>query len=164
MKLFILVILVFVLFCIFAFLKNISEKEQEDSKKFYKKKEFLFDTVHEYNLFKILNELFGDKYYIFPQINYGHIFEPLGTDFISKRAGRSHIDRKSADFVFCDKVNIKVLLIIELDGYVHNFNKKRDRDGFIDKTCEDTGIPIVHFKNGDTDREFIKRTILEKLQ
>ena len=90
----------------------------------FEKKPFLFDTTSEFNLYKVLLEMFGDRYHIFPQVNYSHLIQPRKTTWEEERRHRSRIDRKSADFVFCDKERIVPQLVIELDGSVHNFKSK----------------------------------------
>ena len=129
----------------------------------YERKPYLFDTTSEFNLYKILLELFGDKYYIFPQVNYSHLIQPKKTKWEEERKYRSRIDRKSADFVFCDKGRIIPKLIIELDGYAHKFKSKEARDEFIDELTKIVDLPILHLKTGDFDREFIKIEIIKKL-
>ncbi|KKT01255.1 MAG: hypothetical protein UW07_C0039G0019 [Candidatus Nomurabacteria bacterium GW2011_GWF2_43_8] len=129
----------------------------------YKRKNFLFDTVNEFNLYKILLELFGDQYYIFPQVNYSHLVEVKPMSFTEQRKYRSSIDRKSADFVLCDKGRIVPRLVIELDGRVHNLKNKQTRDKFIDDLTKIVDLPILHLKTTDFDREFIKNEINQKL-
>jgi len=129
----------------------------------YEKKPYLFDANSEFSLYKVLVELYGDKYYIFPQINYSHLIQPKKSNFEEERRYRSKIDRKSADFVFCDKDKIIPQLIIELDGYVHNFKSKQARDQFIDEITEIADLPILHLKASNLDKEFIKKEIDTKL-
>lgn len=129
----------------------------------YERKPYLFDTTSEFNLYKVLLELFGDKYYIFPQVNYSHLIQPRKTTWEEERKHRSRIDRKSADFVFCDKERIVPQLIIELDGGVHNYKSKQARDEFIDELTKIVDLPILHLKIGSLDREFIRSEINQKL-
>lgn len=129
----------------------------------FERKPYLFDTNSEFNLYKVLLELFGDKYFIFPQINYSHLIQPKRAPYAEERRQRSRIDRKSADFVFCDKINIIPRLIIELDGSVHNFKSKQARDEFIDELTKIVDLPILHLKTSNLDREFIKNEINAKL-
>jgi very-short-patch-repair endonuclease len=139
---------------------------KEDKKRdlsVYKRKNFLFDTVSELNLFKTLVELFGDKYHIFAQVNYSHLIEVKPMDFAEQRKYRSSIDRKSADFVLCDKERVVPQLIIELDGGVHNFKSKQARDEFIDNITNIVDLPILHIKTNNLDREFIKNEVTNKL-
>lgn len=130
----------------------------------YQKKSFLFDTITEFNLFKILLELFGDTYHIFAQVNYSHIIEVRQMSFAEQRKYRSRIDRKSADFVLCDKDRVVPRLIIELDGGVHNFASKQKRDEFINELTKVVGLPILHLNTKDTDKEFIRSEVNKKLK
>lgn len=125
----------------------------------YKRKTYLFDTNSEFNLYKILLELYSDKYFIFPQINYSHLIEPKKASWSEERSLRSRIDRKSADFVICDKEKIIPCLIIELDGSAHFNNEKQKRDRFIDKLTESVGIPILHIVVGNISKDSIREKI-----
>lgn len=107
--------------------------------------------------------MFGEKYFIFPQVNYSHLIQPRKTTWEEERKYRSRIDRKSADFVICDKEKIVPLLIIELDGSVHNFKSKQARDEFIDELTKIVDLPIIHIKTNNVDKEFIKNEISKKL-
>lgn len=129
----------------------------------YEKKPYLFDSVSEFNLYKILLELFGNEYHIFTQINYSHLIRPRKTKREEERRYRSRIDRKSADFVLCDKERVVPQLIIELDGGVHNFKSRQKRDEFINDLMKVVDLPILHLKTENLDKEFIKNEINKKL-
>ena len=129
----------------------------------YERKPYLFDTTSEFNLYKALLEMFGDKYYIFPQVNYSHLIQPRKATWEEERKYRSRIDRKSADFVFCDRERIVPQLIIELDGGVHNLKSKQTRDEFIDELTKIVDLPILHLKAGGLEKEFIRSEIVKKL-
>jgi len=145
--------------------KQLSEKKEEEKRglSVYKRKNFLFDTVTEFNLYKILLELFGDRYHIFAQVNYSHLVEVKPMPFTEQRKYRSSIDRKSADFVLCDKERVVPQLIIELDGGVHSFKSKKARDKFIDDLTKIVDLPILHIQIKNLEREFIKNEINNKL-
>lgn len=147
----------------FIFENFSSRSKEKPDLSVYIKKSYLFDTNSEFNLYKVLLELFGDKYYIFPQVNYSHLIEPRKSTFQEERKNRNRIDRKSADFVLCDKERIVPQLIIELDGSVHNFKSKQTRDEFIDELTKIVDLPILHIKTNNVDREFIKSEINKKL-
>jgi hypothetical protein len=128
----------------------------------YQKKKYLLDTNTELKLFRILVELFGDQYYIFPQINYGHIFEPK--KFLIKQwIFRSHIEKKSADFVLCDKLHVVPQLIIELDGGVHKTRKKKIRDYIINQIASNSNMPILHINTNLVDKDFVKSEVEKML-
>lgn len=130
----------------------------------YEKKLYLFDVMTELALFRTLLELYGDKYHVFPQINYSHLIKPKKTTFELERKYRSSIDRKSADFVLCDKESVVPVLVIELDGYVHNFKDRKSRDQFIDSVASVSGLPLVHIKTTQMDKESVKQQIDIKLK
>ena len=129
----------------------------------YERKPFLFDTTSEFNLYKVLLELFGDKYFIFPQVNYSHLIQPRKTTWEEERKHRSRIDRKSADFVLCDKERVVPRLIIELDGSVHNFKSKQARDEFIDELTKIVDLPILHLKTRSLNKDFVRSEVNNKL-
>lgn len=159
---------IYLLLIIFVIGKSFLNSFFKDNKKEhnlsgYEKKTHLFDTSSEFNLYKILLELFGEQYFIFPQINYSHFIEVKNVEWKESQAYRSRIDRKSADFVLCDKAQTLPLLVIELDGSAHNLSKKQERDQFIDELLNQINLPILHLKNDNLDREFVKNEILKKL-
>lgn len=161
-KLIILVVVALIVYWIKT--KYFNKNKAEDKRELpYEKKPYLFDANSEFNLYKILIELYGDKYYIFPQINYSHLIQPKKSNFQEERKYRSKIDRKSADFVFCDKEKIVPQLIIELDGYVHNFKSKQARDQFIDEITGIADLPILHLKTNNLNKDFVKNEIDTKL-
>ncbi len=137
------------------FLKNMKPVDLS----IYEKKPYLFDTNSEFTLYKMLIELFKDKYFIFTQVNYSHLIQPKKIGWKEERKYRSRIDRKSADFVLCDKEKVIPILIIELDGGVHNTRDKRSRDEFIDEIMKMSNLPILHIKNSDLNKDYISREI-----
>lgn len=157
-----MVVMVGVYFVILQFINKKKGEEKKDLS-IYEKKPYLFDANSEFNLYKVLIELYGDKYYIFPQINYSHLIQPKKTTWEEERKYRSRIDRKSADFVFCDKERIVPKLIIELDGSAHNLKSKQARDEFIDELTKIVDLPILHLKTSNVDREYIKGEIYKIL-
>lgn len=160
-------LIIFIIFVgVIVFIVDLLNKKKEKvtpDLSVYEKKPYLFDTNSEFSLYKVLLELFGDKYFIFPQVNYSHLIQPRKTTWEEERKYRSRIDRKSADFVMCDKDKIVPVLIIELDGSVHNLKSKQARDEFIDDLTGIVDLPILHIKTSNIDRDFIKGEINKKL-
>jgi very-short-patch-repair endonuclease len=157
---YILIIFGVIFFIISLFKKPNIEDKNEFS---YEKKPFLFDNVSELKLYKILLELYGDKYHIFTQVNYSHLIQPKKNTWSEQRRERSRIDRKSADFVLCDREHVIPLLVIELDGSSHNLPSKMQRDAFIDDIMAAINFPILHIKSYNLDKELIKIQIDNKL-
>lgn len=162
-------LIIFIIFIAvaFSFINFLTEKAKSSNKpdlSVYEKKPFLFDAVSELNLYKMLLELYGNEYRIFTQVNYSHLIEPRKNfSWAEKQKYRSRIDRKSADFVLCDKEKVVPQLIIELDGYVHNFKSKQARDEFINDLTNIVDLPILHIKTTDLNRDFVKSEIDKKL-
>ncbi len=138
------------------------DKEEGEELSMYERKPYLMDTNSEFALYKILVELFGEQYFIFPQINYSHLIK-VKAEVANERMYRSRIDRKSADFVFCDKEHVVPKLIIELDGYVHAYPSKQRRDAFINEITKVADLPILHLPTTHFDKEVIRAAIAEKL-
>lgn len=158
-------LIVVALIIAFKFIVAISSEKPKSKSDLsvYERKPYLFDSSAEFNLYKILLELFGDKYFIFPQINYSHLIQPKKTTWAEERKHRSRIDRKSADFILCDKERIVPQLIIELDGGAHNYKRQQARDKFIDELTKSVNLPILHLRAGNLDKEVIRKEIEQKL-
>jgi very-short-patch-repair endonuclease len=121
----------------------------------------MFDAASEFYLYKDLVEMFGEKYYIFPQVGYSHLMKVK--DSVLKDWGhRSRIDKKTADFVVCDKDRVVPKLVIELDGPVHGYKDRQARDNFIDDAAKSIGLPILHIRTGSS-KEFVRSEIIKIL-
>jgi len=142
---------------------QLTQPAEWEFKNRYKRRNYLFDSAAEFNFYKILLELFGDQYYIFPQVGYSHLVEPNKLSKWEYKRHRSKIDKKSADFVFCDKVRMVPQLVLELDGVTHGWENRKERDFFIDELMKDVGLLILHIQAGTTDKLIIKNSILNKL-
>ncbi|MFA6982087.1 MAG: DUF2726 domain-containing protein [Patescibacteria group bacterium] len=113
----------------------------------YTKKDYLL-TAPEHDLFDTLMKVAGDQYYIFPQVHLSTLFDHkiFGQGW---RGALSHIQRKSVDFVICDKEHIKPLLAIELDDSSHDEEDRIERDEEVEGIFEQAGVPLLRFKNRD---------------
>lgn len=154
------VIVILVLLAIVFVLKELSGNQAvSEEQSPYQKKKYLFDTTSEFNLYKMLLELYGDKYHVLPQINYSHVVEVKPMEWKEQRRYRSRIDRKSADFVLCDKDRVVPQLIIELDGSAHDLPAKQRRDEFIDDITKVVGLPILHLRTNRLDKETVRAEV-----
>ena len=128
----------------------------------YKKKQYLFDTSSEFRFFNMVTEMIGTDYYVFPQINYSHIIATKSGSFYENRRYRSHIERKSADFVVCDKKTCIPLLVIDLDGSMHDRPDIHEKDVEIDEILKAINLPILRLTNEESkDRELVKEKIFK---
>jgi hypothetical protein len=130
--------------------KRQSEKKYNVEEAHYRKKQY-FLTQAEHHVFDLLLKTVGEKYHVFPQVHYSKIMYAEGQQNFHN-PWFNKIDRKSADFVLFDKQDISPVLVIEQDDKTHNRSDRIERDGFVDTSLEQSGIPIVHvrpFASGD---------------
>lgn len=111
---------------------------EEDDLPFIRKDSVM--TNAEQRCFRRLESEYGDTHYIFPQV---------GLDKLVHTTDRQHfyrywnkINKKSVDFVLVDKVTLETVMLIELHDYTHSFTKRQQRDEFLRKICEKTGIEL----------------------
>lgn len=72
-------------------------------------------------------------------------------DIVGVKSGQDHymsyfnkIKAKHTDFVICDPESLQVLVAIELDDPSHERPDRIERDLFVDKVYEASGIPLLH--------------------
>jgi len=131
----------------------------------YAKKPYLFDTVAEFHFFSVLEEVVGSGYRVFPQVNYSHLIVPRTGSWNGDRRYRSHIERKSADFVVCDRTTCVPRLIIDLDGSVHLRPDVQIKDREIDEILRVAGLAILRLTNEEaTNRESVKAKVSAMLK
>ena len=142
---------------LFGFIISLFRVKEEVVENYpYEKKPFVFDAMSELTLYRLLIDLFGDKYYIFPQMTYGRLVQTKKGENLRHR---TFFDKKIADFVFCDKERAVAQLVIELDGYSHRLGKKMERDAKVDTMMRQIGLPILHLGTNNLSREFIKSEV-----
>lgn len=121
------------------------EGEGEKSKFKYTAKRY-FLTKAENEFYNALGMAVGHEYRIFAQVHLGSILDEKvkGQDW---RAARSHINRKSVDFLLCDKEYLSPKLAIELDDKSHEREDRKDRDGEVERILKSAGIPLLRVQN-----------------
>jgi len=107
----------------------------------YRKKTYLL-TKPERDFFEVLESILNNKYYIFPQL---HLSTLLNHEIVGQnyKGALSHIDRKSVDYVICDKTYLSPLLVLELDDPSHSRNDRRDRDKEVERILESSNLPLI---------------------
>jgi very-short-patch-repair endonuclease len=154
------VVILFAVIVIITIVSLFFGRREEQDMTVYEKRPFLFDTKSELDLYNTLLELFGDKFYIFPQVAYSHVIKiKKGVPEKERFIAWNRINRKSADFVLCDKVQIVPQLVIELDGSSHELPHRIERDGFVNEMMTVTGLPILHIKTEKMDKEFVRAEV-----
>lgn len=158
-------VVVLVLAGIGVYLALFGKGETEKDLSVFERRRYIFDSKAEADLFHLLMEVYGDRYHVFPQMAYSHIVQAKKSlPYRERFRYWNMINRKSADFVICDKLEVVPRVIIELDGPTHELEERRERDGFVDELMQCTGLPICHLKlheatNRDSVREEVDRAL-----
>ena len=101
-------------------------------------------TSSEHECYNSLLQIFGDTYYIFPQIHLSTIMyaKRFHRPFLRFLASFTHINQKSVDFVLCDKTDISPKLVIELHDLTHLKPKRKKRDREVKRILDTVHLPI----------------------
>lgn len=115
--------------------------------RYFRKRFFLTRVEHE--CYDALISAVGNQYYVFAQVHLSVILDHKvkGQDW---RAALSHIDRKSVDYVLCDKAYISPKLVIELDDRSHVLPDRQERDREIERILSDAQVPLLRLENKST--------------
>jgi len=124
----------------------------------YQKRTYLL-TVNENSLYIKLRNIADElKLEIFAKVRLADIIEPKrGSQ--NWKASFTKIRSKHVDFLLCEKLGIKSVLVIELDDYSHSRPDRKARDEFVDQALGQAGIPILHVKNSKDIEEKIRHAI-----
>ena len=99
----------------------------------------------------VLDQLLADRFRIFLKVRLADLIEiPKGISKSPRQSALNHISGKHADFVVCDKNDLSILGVVELDDQSHKSAKRRERDRFLDSVLDSAGIPIVHIQAQST--------------
>jgi len=111
----------------------------------YKKKDFFLSRA-EHECYNALVIAAGKDYCIFPQAHLPTIVDNkiVGQNW---RGAFSHINRKSVDFVLCDKTHISPKLAIELDDRTHEHLNRKERDSEVERILKGAGLPLLRLEN-----------------
>lgn len=128
---------------------------------YLRKKYFISRAEHEF--YNALVSAVGNDYYVFAQV---HL--PTLVDHKIKgqnwQGAFSHINRKSVDFVLCDKAYISPILAIELDDKSHLSVDRRERDSEVERILSEAGLPLLRIENhGTFDLKSIASEIKQKI-
>lgn len=121
-------------------------------------------TGPEQDFFKVLIEIVDNKYYVFPQVHLDAFLNHkiTGQDWFY---AFNHINQKSVDFLICDKINEKPLLVIELDDRSHERPNRIERDREVERIFMSANLPIQRFSYEESsNRELIEYKIFDSIK
>lgn len=136
-----LVVGVFVLLGIIAFIKSLNAEEQPKTKidLQYRAVSSVFNKS-EVMLFQELKKQIPEGYHIFPKMRLADIMETTATgrEFHGQF---NRISKKHIDFLVCNQ-SYKPILAIELNGSSHQTDRARKNDEFKKKAFESIGLRL----------------------
>jgi hypothetical protein len=103
-----------------------------------------FLSPAERSFYGVLGNAVGDWAVVAPKVGLGDLFYAQTGDHRQNRVYRNKIDRKHVDFLLCDVQTLQPILGVELDDKSHQREDRRDRDRFVDRVFEASGLPIAH--------------------
>jgi len=120
-------------------IKRLGEKlfRPEDS---YERRPGLF-TQGERAFLVALDETAGQTYRVFGKVRLADLVEA------KKKFSWKSFNRISGihlDFVLCNKDDLSVACVVELDDHSHDRPDRQARDAFVDQVLQGAGIPIIH--------------------
>ncbi|MEJ0053287.1 MAG: DUF2726 domain-containing protein [bacterium] len=130
----------------------------EKAKYRYNRKNF-FLTRAEHECYDALVAAVGAEYRIFAQVHLPTLVDHTvrGQDW---RAALAHINRKSVDFVLCDKAYLSPKLAIELDDKSHERPDRQERDREVERILREAAVPLLRLENhGHFAPDELKRLI-----
>ena len=103
-------------------------------------------TNHELGFYKILAEVAGERYYIFPQVHLSALLDHK-VKGQTWSAAFKHINGKSVDYVLCDKITLSPVYAIELDDSSHDSTVRQTRDQEVERIFQAADLPLIRFKD-----------------
>lgn len=118
--------------------------EEVDSEWKYEKRACMM-TGAEKVAFRRLDKIFGEWFYVIPQVHLSELldWEVPGQSWM---AAKSHIDKKSVDFVLIRKENLETACAIELDDYTHERQERKRRDRDVERHFKEAGMPLARLR------------------
>lgn len=111
----------------------------------YRSKETLLSNA-EKSFFFVLKQSLSDDYEIFSKVRIADVLTPdRGLNSKNWRLAFNNISSKHFDYVLCDKKNLSVVAVIELDDKTHNQKKTMRRDAFVNDACHSANLKLFRF-------------------
>jgi len=120
---------------------EIDDSQIKKSRYRYYAKSYIM-TARENECFKILNEIFGTKWFVIPQVHLSALLDHKVKGQNWKAAFR-HINGKSVDYVLVGKESYRIICAIELDDSTHNRVDRKERDNEIERIFNEAKIPLA---------------------
>lgn len=111
----------------------------------YRRKDWLM-TPAEMNFYERLFAIAGDRYWVFAQVHLDDLLDHR-IKGQSWRGALSAIQRKSVDYVLCDRQSMKTVYAVELDDSSHDTPERQERDKRVEQLLASVDLPLVRFRD-----------------
>ncbi len=101
---------------------------------------------YELLFYHVLKEALNDTYMIVPQAHLSMFLNHKIYNHQNWSIALSKINKKSVDFLICNKETLQPLFAIELDDKTHNQPKRIERDIFVNEILGVADMPLVRFR------------------
>jgi hypothetical protein len=115
-------------------------------------------TEREAKFFHTLEAAVKEKYFVFPQVRLSSLVSSKASGKHYK-AGINRLNKKSVDYVLCERVTLETAYVIELDDSSHDRPDRVKRDDMVEESLRSTGYKLVRFRNikGITSDQIIEQ-------
>lgn len=121
--------------------------QEIDQEHYHYVRKYHFMTEAEQTVFKMIDDVFGSKYYIFAQV-YLPTIVYVQEHLKSRILGALHrINKYSIDYVICDRDSMQPLLAIELDDWSHALASRRWRDRFVEHILNEADLELLRLSH-----------------
>jgi len=111
----------------------------------YKMRGPLF-TKAERSFFGVLEQAVTDDFRVLGKVRVADILSPeKGMNRSEWQIAFNMISAKHFDYVVCNKEDLSVAAVIELDDKSHNNQRNKARDEIIERACESAGLVLIRF-------------------
>ncbi len=98
----------------------------------------------ERSFFGVLNQAVGESALIFAKVRVADILKPQkGMNRNDWQRAFNRISSKHFDFVLCNKDDLSILCVVELNDSSHNSKKRQVRDNFLREACKSASLSLV---------------------
>ncbi len=139
-----IVIALIVITLIFTFFLKFKQKSGSSSHEHsYKKIDSLFSPA-ERSFLGVLSQAVDGNAFVFGKVRVADVIKPeQSSDRKLWQIAFNKINSKHFDFVLCDKNDLSVLCVIELDDKSHNSKSRQLRDAFLSAACVSACLPLI---------------------
>lgn len=143
----------------YKYLQKVDELlEIADKDDFFTKKPSIM-RADERKLFDVLSKLYGDTYYVFPQVKLTSLLDVKEKVKDHDNVYRT-LEYKSVDFALFDRINLSPVLAIELNGKSHFQFNRVNRGKKVENVLTKAGIKFFPVQVAETyDENALKEEI-----